>query len=238
MSELVLLKSRYKPTGYATDLHDLTGHFTPELQQLFTNGDFKLLLANMATEGFALPEGGQADMVFLPWSMLSDILSERDVVMFIHKNLQCVRTGGHVVLDVPAPYGEGSYEHTIAEQRHTNISASNIKVPFNLGGETHYKWLNIMDIRRIITLFEEAGFEPVNFPTDPLEQDSRIADFINKRQNYTAASETGADHDAFTYPLYEANGRPRATLVFRQKNQPGVSLIAPMLQDYSDPMAA
>lgn len=192
------------------DLNDFSSQIPSDLNMRFKQG-------NVANPEF-IQEEGEFDIVFIPWSMLNDLVEKRNLLVAMQKFKKLVKKDGIVIFDIPLPIGRNSYIETIEQQADLWKIWGLMERDFEgVRGQRLRSIFDIMHIREMFMHLVHAGFIPTT-PNFPLEFDKQqeVCRTISVDDSVlTRNHETGADKNAVKYPFWQTKGYNRVTLGVR-----------------------
>ncbi|HNQ31462.1 MAG TPA: hypothetical protein PKG71_01955 [Candidatus Woesebacteria bacterium] len=183
----------------------------PELNVDFHQGD--ILDAN----AFG---GKKVNVLLYPWSVFSDILPRKDSVQALHTAAGLMEPGGILIIDQAIPIGESSYKRIEEEQAPMTGELGVFQRSFSgPDGQELWSTFNIMNMETLLRDAAQAGFIPRNVGPTAQEQRSLIDKIESDESVLVREAETGENHDAMKYPIYQANGWNRMTLALEYVGQ-------------------
>lgn len=180
----------------------------------------KFVVADLTKD--VLEQEGHFDYLFLPWSVISDILKTKDLKAVLERFSRLLTPGGVMVLDVPLPLGMHSYAETIKEQSGQHANDSLMGRYFEMGDTRLHSLFNIMALEKLIQRCYQAGFVPCNIPVNSADRAQIYQKIKEDDSLLTRNHEQGTDGDVFLEPLWQGNGFNRATLVLKNVGIQGV----------------
>ncbi len=195
----------------------------------------------------ALTHEAEFRLIVLPWSMLSDILPEKDLRQSISFLASRLSAEGSMVVDQPLAYGEKGYAAAVSDQAEVHGTEGMMTRPFEgPDGETLWSTFNIISLSRLTQIAAECGLELANIPGNIPEQSRRLDAYVAQADALDASPQTEAA-DPFTHPFYDTkNGNRRMTLVFTKTSPAeakkaigctGISLLAPLPDPVDAPVS-
>lgn len=169
-----------------------------------------------------LSTGGKFDYIFLPWSVISDVLKIKDLKSVLKKFSRLLTPGGILVLDMPLPIGQHSYAETLKQQRGQFPVGSIMERCFTAGDKEIRSFFNVMELETLVWHCLQAGFAPCNIPPGSAER-AKIYAQIKDNDDFLARNhEQNLDLDAFSQPLWQGNGYNRTTLILKNVGSAGI----------------
>lgn len=196
----------------AADKIDYTAEYPDNLKQKMKDKTMEFIKADFSDDSFSVKE--QFDLVILPWSVLSDIIMKKDVVIAMEKFRKMLKPGGMLILDIPFPVGEKGYVPMMKNQLWYQQVLGIVQKGFKHGSDILTTFLNIIPIQEVLELAMMSGLGPGNLPSSPAQLQAMIQVIENHPELLAQQHRECKDKDAVKYPFWEAKKWPRATLAF------------------------
>lgn len=199
---------------FCYDLNDFSDQFPENIQAIHPT----VIVDNISRIELEIPES--VDLVLEPWSFRCDMPVQKSLLEYIaNKHTQMVKEGGVIIMDLPFPIGQDSYQERVKSQAKKHRVWGVVDVTFPVGDEEHTSMFNIFDIRELVLRMSGAGFVPLNFPAR-IDEQAALCDEIQENEEILKAREdSGEDINAFRNAIWRGGDRNRITLAFRRVSQ-------------------
>jgi len=160
----------------------------------------------------------QFDIAKSDWSASNDEATVKGQIRNFAAYSRLLRKGGILFLDTPFPEGEGSYDQVLRAYKDLFPEVPEGVFEFGYADVAKSKRFLNYYYEILMKLLKDAGFEVLNLPASENERTAYFSQVIEGKIDLMSNRE-----NAFSSPIWRAQGRPRITVVARKVKEPGES---------------